>query len=171
MSDATNKMENVIVPIFRTFEELQSDEDAILAGFEEDWQQAFKVFEGARDAVLEDKATLAKVVDTEPSPFAALKKSGRFAALKKLDPGLAAKIDEMSAEFAVVVAEHKRLKKEITAGCEAINNLNDARRAAISKRDERMFGFGALRRRSQRFASAHERRNYGPGASSLPPAS
>ena len=158
-----------IVVLFKTFEDLHRDEEAILADFEKDWEGAFKVFEVARAAVLDDKAVLAKVVDTTPSPFDALKKSGRFAALKKLDPGLAATIDEMSAKFAVVVAEHNRLKKEITAGREAIKNLNCARRAAIIKRDERMFGFGALRRRSQRFASAHARKNYGPAAQFLPP--
>ena len=163
---------NNIVPIFKTFDELQHDHDEIRKDFENDWLEAFKIFDVARAAVLdEDKATLAKIVDTEPSPFAALKKSGALAALAKFDPELSAKIDKMSSEFAVVVAEHNRLKKEITAGREAIKNLNDGRAAAIQKHDERLFGFGALRRRSQRFASAHERKNFGPGATSLPPAS
>jgi len=160
---SANNMENVIVPLFKTFEQLQADEEAIRADFEKDWNGAFEVFKVASAAVLDGSGEpLAKIVDTESSPLTALKKSGAIDALAKLDPGLTVQVVEMMVKFAAVSAEQAHLKKEITAGREAIRNLNNARRAAIEKRDERMFGHGALRRRSQRFASANERKNSGP---------
>jgi hypothetical protein len=161
MSDNIN-MENVVV-IFRTFEELQRDQDLILADFEKQWQDAWDAFEVARDALrAEDEGgTLAKVIAT---PFFAAR---TLAALTKFDPSLRAEIDELSSQFAKVAAEHHRLTKQH----EVLQNLESARKAAIEKRDGRLYGFGKLARRSQRFASAHERKNYGPGGASLPPAS
>jgi hypothetical protein len=156
---------------------LQRDEELILADYLADWDAAWKAFEIARAAVLgeDDGAALAKIVDTTTSPLAAvLAKRGARAALEKLEPGLAATIEKVSTEFAIVsslAAENRRLIKKIVAGREVIENLEKAQKAAIDRRDERMFGHGALRRRSQRFASAHLRKSYGPGANSLPPAS
>jgi hypothetical protein len=158
MSDAQMTEKDNVVPLFKTFEEMQRDEEAILADFEKDWHGAFKAFEVASDAVLDDEAPLAKVITT-PAPLVALQKSGAIAALSKLDWSLAAEVETMFKNFAAVSAEHRRLKKKIEAGHKAMQNLENARRAAIERRDERMFGHGALRRRSQRFASAHARRN------------
>jgi hypothetical protein len=162
MSNEIN-MENVVV-LFKTFEDLKRDEDLILKECSAQWDDAFSAFEVARDSVLAgDGAALAKVVDTASS-FAALKKSGRYAALKKLDPSLCAKIDKISSEFAIVAAEHHRLKTEITAKLEVIQTLHNARAAAIEKRNDRLYGNTALARRSLRFAMASDRRYYGPAA-------
>jgi hypothetical protein len=163
--------ETNIVPLFKTYEELISDEKKILADCETESEAAFKAFEVARDAIISDDVALAKVVDTTVSPLAALKKFSRYAALAKLYPALFAQIETMSNQFAVVSAEHKALKKQISTKREVIQTLENARKAAIDKRDGRLFGLTALAKRSMRFASAHERRNYGPGATSLPPAS
>jgi hypothetical protein len=169
MSNEEIDRENIVV-LFMTYEDQKRDEEAILVDFILDWDAAWEKFETARDAILYGSAApLAKVIDTSDSPLAALKKSGKLAKLAKLDPSLAKKVEAISNEFAIVEAEHVRMTKQFDARNSAIKNLEDAKRAAIDRRDRRLYGLGAVAKRSQRFANAHERRN--SGAPSLPPAS
>jgi hypothetical protein len=80
---------------------------------------------------------------------------------------LAAGGDELALAKSDAVRLRKSYNPELSATCE----LASALRALCERRNERLFGLGTLAKRSMRFASAHERRNYGSGAESLPPAS
>ena len=86
------------------------------------------------------------------------------------DAGALAKF--IGPDLALAKAEAERLKSKYTAPeTQAMVTLVKSLKAAVDKRNERLFGYTALAKRSLRFASAHGRRNYGPGAASLPPAS
>jgi hypothetical protein len=164
--------EDKIVPLFRTYEQLEQDEIDIAADYEKEWEEVFKVFDLTRTALLAEENVLAKSVDRTPGAFADLKKLKWYVALKKLDPSLAAQVDEVASKFAILEAENRRLAKNLKlelAKRQAVETLKKAQNAANNKRSERLYGLGSIAKRSVRFAAAHERRNPGPG-SQLPPA-
>ena len=117
-----NNVEN-IVPLFKTFEDLKSDEEQILKDFADEWERAYIQFEKRQPAV----------------------------ALAKAHAG------------------HDCLKRAdaLLAKRNSIITLVNDLKAAVEKRDGRLFGFDELAKRSYRFATA-ERRNYGAAATILP---
>ena len=147
MSEEINR-ENITV-LFRTFEELARDEEKIHADFHGDWDQAKKALEAANSAV-----PLAKVVTVDPrvtAMFDALKK------LAKLMPQRRSEIEKMSADLTDLATRASNVQRDheaLTAEHQALKLF----KAAVAKRDERMHGFGALARRSQRFANAQLRK-------------
>jgi hypothetical protein len=75
-------------------------------------------------------------------------------------------------EMTLAKTEAARLKaKYRVPETQAMVTLVKSPKAAVEKRNDRLFGYTALARRSMRFASAHANKSYGPGATSLPPAS
>jgi hypothetical protein len=138
MTDAINT-ENVIV-LFKTFEDLKRDEDQILSEYEAEWAKAYSVWDMTNAAIDDDATAMAK-----------------FA----------------GPEMTLAKAEAARLKSKCNGSIAVANSgamvtLVTSLKAAVEKRNTRLFGFGALAKRSQRFASARASENYGPGAESLP---
>jgi len=167
--------ETNIVVLFKTFEDLQRDEDEIVADFQREWDDANAAFDLTYKTITADEAALTKWAAPayEPPPHF-LKNPQRRAALNALDSKLCAKLDAMYSNMVALAATQANLKKEISIELtkrEAVTTLDNARKAALAKCNERMFGLGALARRSRRFASAQVGKSYGAGATSLPPAS
>ena len=142
---SANTMESNVVPLFRTFTELQHDQHQIMSDYFADWERAYEIWDIAKAAMDGDASALAKFTQSD-SAHVALAKSEAHRS-KTLYGDLA-------------VAESRALAKLVAS-----------LKAAVDKRNDRLFGHTALARRSMRFAMAQERRNYGPGATSLPPAS
>jgi hypothetical protein len=126
-----------VVPLFKTFEQLQSDEAEILADYEAELDAAVKADDLARAGLGIDKDELSKLntVDRELAKAAADRLLG-----------------EARGDVAIAKANLR------TEGLTAI-------RDALRKRNERLFGIGELAKRSRRFATAASRRYYGPAAS------
>jgi hypothetical protein len=75
-------------------------------------------------------------------------------------------------ELALAKADAERIKSKFAVpDVQAMVTLVKSLKAAVDKRNARLFGCTALAKRSLRFASSHARKNFGPGATSLPPAS
>jgi hypothetical protein len=75
----------------------------------------------------------------------------------KLNPSSASTCAALIKDVAAIETRRIDLAGELAisrAETDALAKLISSRRIALNKRDERMFGFGALKRRSQRFASA-----------------
>lgn len=69
-------------------------------------------------------------------------------------------------ELTLAKAEAARLKSKYHAPeSQAMVTLVKSLKAAVDKRNERLFGVGEVARRSRRFAMASERRYFGPAAS------
>jgi hypothetical protein len=135
-----------IVVLFKTFEELARDEEQIIADYHGEWAQAYKAYD-AQSAVA---VPLAKVVTDDP------RISVMFAALKKLAkqmPERRAEIETMSADLTELAAGSATLKRRL-AEQQALTSLSRSLQTAVTKRNERLHGFGALAKRSQRFATA-----------------
>jgi len=166
--------EKKIVPLFLTYEQMEQDERDIIADYQGEWDDAFKAFDVTRTALLAEENVLAKSVDRTPGTFANLKKLKWYGFLKKIDPSLSAQVDEVASKFAILEADNRRLMKNLKlelAKRQAIEALRNAQNVANGRRDDRLYGLGSVAKRSVRFAAAHERRNLGPDAQSLPPAS
>jgi hypothetical protein len=116
-----NNVEN-IVPLFKSFEELKSDEEQILKDFAGEWEAAYVTFDERQPAV----------------------------ALAKVNAGN----DCLKSADALLVKRNS-----------IISLVNDLK-AAVEKRNGRLFGFDELAKRSYRFATA-QRRNYGAAATIL----
>jgi hypothetical protein len=160
MEEETN-----VVPLFRTFEELDHDEKQILADYHAEWEEAYKVYDAARAAIAADEAMLKKI-DTTPVIDGRI--SAACAALAKAMPAQRSEIESIPSELAGLAAGAKLLKREFDirfAERKALNTLAGSMKAAIAKRDDRLYGLGAIAKRSARFASSHNR----PGAVMLPP--
>jgi hypothetical protein len=143
MSSAPMTDEENIVVLFKTFEDLKRDEDKIIGEYEAEWAKAYSVWDLTRAVIDDDKTELAK-----------------FAAAP-----------ELALIKADVAASVKKYKDTAVANAHATAVCAASLRAAVEKRNNLLFGYSALAKRSLRFASAHASRNYGPGAASLPPAS
>jgi hypothetical protein len=75
-----------------------------------------------------------------------------------------------SPEMALAKSEAQRLRSRYAAPeTFAMVTLVKSLKAAVEKRNDRLYGHTALAKRSMRFAMAHDRRNYGTAANSLPP--
>jgi hypothetical protein len=150
----TNSGGNNVVPIFKTFDQLQADEHAIHVELVRDWNNANDSFDGAMSKV----AALKK---NPPGGEISTEYTGIVAGLKKfskLNPSSASTCAELIRDVAAIEIHRIDAVGRLAisrAETNAIANLIAARAAALNKRDENMFGFGALKRRSQRFASAH----------------
>jgi hypothetical protein len=142
MDSAPMKEDNIVV-LFKTFEDLKRDEDLILREYAEEWEKAYVVFDMTTAVIHDDQTAMAKFA----GPEMALAKS---------------EAERLKSQYggSIAVAESK-----------AMVTLVKGLKAAVEKRNERLFGHTSLAKRSLRFAMAHERRSYGPGAPALPPAS
>jgi hypothetical protein len=153
--------ESNIVPIFKTFDQLQSDETAIAVDVEREWNDANDAFDAAMAKVARlKKAPPGDIGDDYNRTIAALKK---FA---QQNPSAASTCNSMIKELAAFEIRRIDVEGELAisrAETDALSRLVAARKAVIEKRDRRMFGHGALAKRSQRFATAHMHRT-GPGA-------
>ncbi len=129
-----NNMENVVV-LFKKFEELQRDEDEIMREFLAEWEGAYQKFDVVQAAINGDNTTLAKFDNAEVS----LAKAEVASSIRKFGD---TKVAEVSS----------------------VAKLAGDLKAAVEKRNGRLFGFTALGKRSMRFAMASERRYYGPAA-------
>jgi hypothetical protein len=140
MSESTIAEDTKIVPLFRTYAEMQQDECAIYKEHYDAWHAAYRRWDLVNAALADDDTELNKLAASDP-------------------------------EMALAKSDAERLRKlyhpEISATAELASTL----RKLCEKRNERLYGLGALARRSQRFASAHANRSFGPAAESLPPAS
>jgi hypothetical protein len=134
--------ENKIVPLFKTFEEMQRDEEEILKDFAAEWEHAYVLNDMAFAAIENDETAMAKFAG-QP---------------------------EMALAKAEVERQESKYSGDTLARVKATAALAKRLRAAVEKRDARLYGLSALAKRSMRFASAHARRSYGPGAPWLPPA-
>jgi hypothetical protein len=166
MVDMSNaNMENV-VPLFMTFDDLQSTEQTIWAEFRAEWDGAYKRYD----------EVIASLPDRPASPVIKFRKPS--------DAGLSnamahAKTPAEKREIlAKALHEAKIATEDLTkqvdfnrAKHEALNTLIGSLKEAVSKRNEKLFGQTAVAKRSLRFATAHDRRQYGAGAGLLPPAS
>ena len=151
------------MPLFKSFDELQADESAIAIDCERDWNAANAAYDDA----------MAKVAALKKNPPGDICEAytGTLAALKKLskfNKSMASACSKMIQDIAAIEIHRIDLAGKLAisrAETDALSKLIGSRRAALEKRDRRMFGFGALARRSQRFATAQLNRNYGPGVS------
>lgn len=130
---------NNIVPLFQTYEEMDRSEREIYKEHFDAWHAAYRRWDLVKAALADDPP----------------------AELSKLAAG--------DGELALAKSEAARLKAscycpDIAANAELARKL----RTLEEKKAERLFGLSALAKRSLRFASAQARRNYGPGATSLP---
>jgi hypothetical protein len=159
MVNAMTSEETKIVPLFKSFDELQADESAIAVDVECEWNEANQAY----DAAMSNVAALKRnppgdICATYTKTTAALNK---FASL---DPANAATCYRMIQDLAALEKRRIGLEGDMAierAEIDAARKLMDARKAVVDRRDERMFGFGKLARRSQRFATAQMNR---PGA-------
>jgi hypothetical protein len=144
--------EGNIVPIFKSFDELQADETAISVDVVREWNEANQVF----DAAMSKVAALRKnppgdISDAYSSTIAAIKK------LAKHNPSTASTCATMIQDIAAIEKRRIDFAGELAiarAETDALAQLIGARKAVIEKRDRLMFGFGKLAKRSQRFATA-----------------
>jgi hypothetical protein len=166
MTDASMTTGDNIVPLFRTFDELQANETAIAVDAVREWNEANQAY----DAAMSKVAALKKnppgdISEDYPRTIAALKK------MATQNPSAASTCNSMIQDLAALEIHRIDLASKLAisqAETDALAQLGAARKAVIEKRDQRMFGFGALARRSQRFATAQLNKAYGPGAASLP---
>ena len=131
--------ENNIVVLFRSFDELAQEQHEIEAQYHIDWHKAYAVYDRTIAALEGDDTALAKFE---------------------------------APEIALAKAEAARLKSEnwriSLAKMDVVRKLAETLVALTDARNERLYGFNALVKRSVRFAAAQERRHYGAGAGSLP---
>jgi hypothetical protein len=124
-----------IVVLFRTFEDLQRDEQKIMKDYFAEWEAAYKRFDVAQAAISGDNTALAKFDNTE----VALAKAEVESSIKKYGNTGVAEVSSVA-----------RLASDL--------------KASVTKRDDRLYGMSALAKRSRRFAMASGRRYYGPAA-------
>jgi hypothetical protein len=128
-----------VVVLFKNFEDLKRDEGQILKEYAAEWERAYVMFDMTEVAFNKDETALAKFD---------------------------------GADLALAKSEAERLRSSgsmTTAKVQALVTLTKSLKAAVDRRNDRLFGHTALAKRSMRFASAHARRSYGAGATSLPP--
>jgi hypothetical protein len=151
---------STVVPLFKTFDELQADESAIAVDVEREWNEANQAFDAA----------MSKVAALKKNPPGDISEAytGTIAALQKMakqNPSTASTCATMIQDLAALEKRRIGLAGELAiarAETDALAKLIGTRKAVIEKRDRRMFGFGALAKRSQRFATAQMNRS--PGA-------
>jgi hypothetical protein len=131
-----------VLPLFKTYEEMHADECEIHKQHYDDWHAAYRRWDLVNAALADDETELHKLAAGD-------------------------------TELQLAKSEAQRLKKQHGGIAEflADGELASKLRSLVEKRNERLYGLGALAKRSMRFASAQARKNYGPGATSLPPAS
>ena len=134
-----------IVPLFKTFDELDRDQCVIYREHYDNWHAAYRRWDLIKAVLAED------------------------------DGAELAKLAADDSELALAKSEVARIKRErgsdkLVASTFACVELVTRLRQLCEKRDERLYGLSALAKRSVRFAMAHDRRNSGPAADSLPPA-
>jgi hypothetical protein len=139
MSDDANNNTGELIVLFKTIEELLRDEQTIMREYCEEWEAAYVKFDIAQAAIKGDNTALAKFDCAD----VALAKSEVASSVKKYGSTVVAEVSATAA-------------------------LANALKAAIEKRDRRLFGMTNLSKRAHRFAMASDRKNYGPGATSLP---
>jgi len=151
--------ETNVVPIFKTFDDLQADEQQILADLEREWNEANEVF----DSAMAKTAVLKKDMPTDGDSSQGYHRAvAGLKALAKLNPSNASSCAKMIADLTDIEMSHRAVAAEMQnrlAKKEALVGLLRARNAAVEKRDQRLFGFGALAKRSQRFATAQLNKN------------
>jgi hypothetical protein len=136
MSDAPENMENNVVPIFRTFDDLKHKEQRIMGEFLSEWEGAYRKFDAVQAAISGDSTALEKFATDE-----------------------------------VVVAKYavdnsiRKYGDAAVANIQSTATLAKTLKAAVDRRNERLFGLGALAARSLRFVTALQRRHCGPPAS------
>ena len=119
----------------KEFEDLKKNEDLILKEYADEWKAAYTRFDLAQAAISGDGTALAKFDNAE----VAMAKAEVANAVRKYGTARVADVRSVAR----LVAELK---------------------AAVERRDDRLFGVGKLAKRSQRFAMASERKYYGPAA-------
>ena len=122
----TANNEGIIVPLFQTFEQLQSAEQEIAADFFKDWHAAMACYE-MRQAVI----------------------SGDTNELAKFD---GAEVELAKAVVAESVKKYHSHGHTLIAMASSQSTLTAELLAALDRRDERMFGLGAVAKRSARFS-------------------
>lgn len=134
--------ESNVVPLFKTFEELQSDEAEIIADFNAELDEATKLLELTFAALQDDGDALAKL-DSADLTLAKSTADRLLAERRRQNPKFG---------FATVVALAKLGAK--TAALTAV-------RDALLKRNRRLFGLDNLAKRSARHAAAMARSSAG----------
>jgi hypothetical protein len=148
-----------IVPLFCTFEQMQDDEKKIIAEYVEDWNVAYKAFDAAEAALPTTEQALAKISHSQ----IAVPKS-------IVGTDLGRSFAEAVTELNKVSQQHRQLKADYSvtvAYAQAQAALVTALKTAVAKRNDRLYGLGAVAKRSLRFASA-DRRSFGRAATVSP---
>jgi hypothetical protein len=127
-----------IVPIFKTFEQMRTEEHRIARDHFDKWHAAYRQWDLIKATLADDGTELTKLAGDD-------------------------------TETALAKSEASRLKKsygecaEFFADCALARRL----RTLVDQRSEKLYGLGALAKRSQRFASVQARPYYGPAATVL----
>jgi hypothetical protein len=124
---------STIVPLFRTFEELQADEDQIHQDSAREWDEANKAF----DAAMAKTAAPAAANDLSEGCCRAIT---ALKAMAKLNPNTALDCAKMIADLLDIDASQRAQQNQLNA----LTALINARKAALDKRDQRVFGFRAF---------------------------
>lgn len=144
---------NKIVPIFKTFDELQSDEDKIVSEYYAEYERANEAFDSAMAKTVMLKKSAPR--DDACGGYGRAVKGLR--ALAKANPSQRATCEQMIADLGEIAMKFRiQLHKSRVelAERQAVADLLQARRDALEKCEGRLFGFRKLAKRSQRFASA-----------------
>jgi hypothetical protein len=139
-----------IVPIFLTFDQLQVEENAIHADLVKDWNAANEAY----DAAIAKNLVLKKSAPDIDSQVA-ISGLRDFAKANPAQRDICEKL--ISDVRGIAISLH--MAQVDLAEKQAVFDLKKARCDAVERRDGRLFGFGALRKRSQRFASAQLNRS------------
>jgi hypothetical protein len=153
--------EGAIVPLFLTYEQLQESQQRITAIYEAERAEALEVY----------KAEIAAIDRVEAEDLPRLKKSAEISEFSKAlrdakdlaDIARILKPPTLSTETPYQ-AKHRAL---LDARLDALATLDEARKVALKKRNVAVSGHNAHAERSHRFAKAHSRPYYGPGATLL----
>lgn len=157
-----------VLPIFKSFTELEQDQQEIMSTFAAEWTEAYRLFDVAQ----------AKIAKTESTPgaeppqpslhltkiMASMQQVALSDSFKKLAGEAVEALREIKAGAGTVAAELRVVKLK----AEANRDLVDRLKVAIKKRNEAIYGNNEVAKRSARFATAHSRRYYGPAATVLP---
>lgn len=128
------------MPLFRSFEDLQRDEQRALQDFGKEWTGAFATFDLAGIVVEKMKAALASAPTAKNDT-------------SEIGVAHSEEVDRLRKAYDIEAARHN-----------ALAALVEKLKAAVERRNERLYGMTAVAKRSMRFASAQQRRYHGPAA-------
>lgn len=155
-----NHNKEVVVPLFRSYAELQEDEAKIMSEYATAWEAAFVCHDLAEVEIakMESAPAGASLYKSDPIDQIITKLAGH---------GIADNLKLIKSSFEDLRDRNRDLKKQleiIVARRKAQADLIAGLKAAVQKRDDRLFGLGDVAKRSLRFASVQRRQYHGAPA-------